>query len=44
MCFLVIKEKLKKYLERQIISVQIAFKMKVVLDDNKCLIFKIDKE
>lgn len=44
MCFLVTKEKLKKYLERQIISVQIAFKMKVVLDDNNCLIFKIDKE
>ena len=42
--FLVTKEELKKYLKKQIMSVQIAFKMKVVLDDNKCLIFKIDKE
>ena len=44
MCFLVTKEKLKEYLEKQIMSVQIAFKMKVVVDDNNCLIFKIDKE
>lgn len=42
--FLVTKEELKKYLEGQIMSVQIAFKMKVVIDYNKCLIFKIDKE
>lgn len=42
--FLVTKEELKKYLEKQIISVQIAFKMKVVVDDNNCLIFVVNKE
>lgn len=42
--FLVTKEELKKYLEGQIMSVQIAFKMKVVVDENNCLIFVVNKE
>ena len=42
--YIVTKEELKKYLEKQIISVQIAFKMKVVVDDNNCLIFVVNKE